>query len=136
MAPNKLEKKNKPLSKNYVATFPNYVATKLAKNLDYVATKLEDKLCHDKVILCCNKAKRQTLLQQSFIMSRQSQKTNFVATKLYYVATKPKTNQKTNFVATKFYYVVTKLEDKLCRDKVLLCLDIVLGLTRSDVVAP
>ena len=74
--PNKLEKKNKQLSKNYVVTF-----------LDYVVTELEEsqKLCRDKVLLCHDKAKRRlcrnkvllcrnkvivkTLSRQSFIMS-------------------------------------------------------------------
>ena len=98
--------------------------------------KTEDKLCRNKVLLCRDKAKRQTLTRQSFIMLRQSQKRNFVTTKFYYVATKLKTSQKTKFVTTKFYYIAIKLEDKLCRNKVLLCRDIVLGLTKSDVATP
>ena len=47
----------------------------VAKNLDYVPTKLEDKFFHDKVLLCSNKAK-------------DKPKKNFVATKFYFVSTK------------------------------------------------
>ena len=41
-------------------------------NPDYVTTKSGDKLFHNNVLVCCVKAKRQTLLRQSFIILRQS----------------------------------------------------------------
>ena len=96
----------------------NFVTT----NLDYVATKLEDKLCRDKAKdkLCRNKV---FLLRQSFsiatkfFLSRQSfsiaikffscDKVIFIATKFFYHY-KVFMSLKNFYVVTKFYFVATK----------------------------
>ena len=44
----------------------NFVTT----NPDYVATKSEDKIFRNKVLVCCDKARRQNLSRRSFIMSQ------------------------------------------------------------------
>ena len=80
-------------------------------------------------------------------MSQQSQKTNFIATKFYYVAIKPKDKLISNKVLLCHNKAKDKTKDKLCHDKVILCCnkakdrpkdkfccDIVLGVTNADVV--
>ena len=47
----------------------NFVAT----NPDYVATKSGDIICHNKAIVYCDKDRKQTLSRQSFTLSQQSQ---------------------------------------------------------------
>ena len=71
----KLEKKNKSLSRNFVMkkpkinfamTNPDFFKTKpetkfVVTNLDFFRDKAKDKLCCNKPIFCCNKAKYKML---------------------------------------------------------------------------
>ena len=59
----------------------NKVRSFVAKNPDYVTTKLEDKLCCDKFLLCHDKAKEK-LCRDKFLLYRNK------VLEFYYVATK------------------------------------------------